>query len=200
VAGTQVASRRKAHHGSSLTVFHEGSGLSPGDTNASAGVGTRDWPVLFQPRKPLVGGRMHQASAAVAVRWDPASRAHYSETGHASTPPDRPWPDRLICAPRRRVQQAVWRRIRRISRRHHEADTVTLRETAAGTPVLLARAGQHEQARALAVEAGAAARSVPSLIRRHGPWHKWRGYWQKRGRISKLPSLSTRPRPWPAPS
>src|ERR1700678_1196844 len=38
VAGAQVASRRKAHHGSSRTVFHEGSGLSPGDTNAPTGV------------------------------------------------------------------------------------------------------------------------------------------------------------------
>ena len=38
VAGAQVASRRKAQHGSSRTVFHEGSELSPGDTNASTGV------------------------------------------------------------------------------------------------------------------------------------------------------------------
>jgi len=34
VAGALVASRRKARHGSSRTVFHEGSGLSPGDTSA----------------------------------------------------------------------------------------------------------------------------------------------------------------------
>src|SRR6202012_631667 len=33
----QVASRRKAQHGSSRTVFHEGSELSPGDTNAPTG-------------------------------------------------------------------------------------------------------------------------------------------------------------------
>ena len=30
VAGAQVASRRKAHHGSSRTVFHEGSDIEPG--------------------------------------------------------------------------------------------------------------------------------------------------------------------------
>jgi hypothetical protein len=35
VAGAQVASRRKAQHGSSRTVFHEGGNLSPGDTSAS---------------------------------------------------------------------------------------------------------------------------------------------------------------------
>ena len=34
LAGAQVASRRKARHGSSRTVFHEGSVLSPGDTDA----------------------------------------------------------------------------------------------------------------------------------------------------------------------
>jgi hypothetical protein len=34
VAGAQVASRRKAHHGSSRTVSHEGGELSPGDTSA----------------------------------------------------------------------------------------------------------------------------------------------------------------------
>ena len=38
VAGAQVASRRKAQHGSSRTVFHEGSDLSPGDTDASTEV------------------------------------------------------------------------------------------------------------------------------------------------------------------
>ena len=38
VAGAQVASRRKAQHGSSRTVFHEGNNLSPGDTDASTGV------------------------------------------------------------------------------------------------------------------------------------------------------------------
>jgi hypothetical protein len=34
MAGAQVASRRKAQHGSSRTVSHEGSQLGPGDTNA----------------------------------------------------------------------------------------------------------------------------------------------------------------------
>src|ERR1700761_7875577 len=44
VAGAQVASRRKAQHGSSRTVVHEGCDLSPGDTSRTARGGQRDTP------------------------------------------------------------------------------------------------------------------------------------------------------------
>ncbi len=50
VAGAQVASRRKAQHGSSRTVFHEGNNLSPGDTDAPTGGRTRGRPELSHPR------------------------------------------------------------------------------------------------------------------------------------------------------
>ena len=72
MAGAQVASRRKAQHGSSRTVFHEGSDLSPGDTSAPTEVRTRGRPVLFQPRKSFLGQEFRtdgSRARAVGVSW-----------------------------------------------------------------------------------------------------------------------------------
>jgi hypothetical protein len=76
VAGTQVASRRKAHHGSSRTVFHEGSGQARGTLTHRRKVGTRGRPVLFQPREPPSAARRPEGQpASFARRLPPPGEA-----------------------------------------------------------------------------------------------------------------------------
>jgi hypothetical protein len=64
VAGAQVASRRKAHHGSSRTVFHEGSGQARGT-------------LTHRPGVERASGQCYSSRGA-AIGWMPASGLSHS--------------------------------------------------------------------------------------------------------------------------